>query len=191
VDPIIEILVSALNDVEESNVPDELREVAFAKAIDLRSRSITGIDGHNTTFGNAAEENNVSGGNSLDRIAARLVMKRAEIEDVYHESDSGEIELIVGAGKLSATSSAATREIALLLTAGRQGSGKEEWTPIDAVRKACEDYRKLDGPNFSTTIRGMEDVFTFRGTTRKRELRVARPGWERAAQLVRELLGGD
>jgi hypothetical protein len=191
VNEIRDILVSALEDVKAAEVPAELEEVAFAKAIELRSGTVRRTDVGASVSQEASRRDMSDDSDALDRIAGRLGMPRSEIEDIYNEDANGDIEIIVGAGKLSDSSSAATREIALLLCVGRQGSGKEDWTPADAIRKACDDYRKLDSPNFSSTIKGMEDVFTFRGSTRKRELRVARPGWERATGLAKRLIGTE
>lgn len=43
--------------------------------------------------------------------------------------------------------------------------------------------------NFATTIKRMGHVFSFRGRARQLEVRLTRPGFEYAADLVRQLGG--
>lgn len=183
---ISDVLIAALEDINTANIPSELREVAFSKAVDLRAGG-TPPAGPASRLASPTRSAD-STGDALDRIAGRLGLERGAAEDIFHERD-GAIELVVGAGKLPTNAATATKEIALLLAAGRQAAGLEEWTPLGAVREMCDQYRRLDGPNFASTIKAMEDVFTFRGTSRRREVRVARPGWEQAAALAQRLAG--
>jgi hypothetical protein len=109
---------------------------------------------------------------------------------VYH-FDSGDIKLIVASTKLLSDKRAATRQIAVLIAAGRQGSGIDaSWTDSKVIREACGDLGKLDSPNFANTLNSMGDVFSFQGKGQVRKVKVIRPGYERATALITELTGG-
>jgi hypothetical protein len=119
-----------------------------------------------------------------------LKLDVAIIEEVYYVQD-GEIKLALSTGKLESGKKAGTRQIALLLAAGRQAAGLEDHTSFDKIREVAEDYRRYDSPNFARTLSEMEDEFSFQGSSRNRSVRVSRPGWEAASRLVNALGGGD
>ena len=183
---IRDILLAALEDVNESGVPDDLREVAFAKAVDLRAGvKPPGTGVGSTSFGSTPESEE---SDALGRIAKQLGLDKAVAGDIFHDQD-GDIELIVSPSKLSPKAARGTKEVALLLVAGRQAAGIEEWTPLSKIREVCELFKKLDGPNFSSALKEMENVFSFRGSSRQREVKMARPGWEEASAFVQKLAG--
>lgn len=82
-----------------------------------------------------------------------------------------------------------TQQIALLVPAGRQPGGWEEWTPIERIREVCRDYGRFDVATFASTVKRMGDLFSFRGRARQLELRLTRPGFEQAGELACELSG--
>jgi hypothetical protein len=178
---IREVLVSALKDVDEAKIPEDLRELAFSKAVDLHS----GTKATPTLPASSPGGEPAVDGPALERIASKVSVSADALADVYHES-SGEVELIVGVGKLSSKSASATKEIALLLAAGRQGAG-EEWTDLAMVRAVCEQYKKLDTKNFAAAMKEMEDVFTFTGGPRTRKVKMTRPAWDRAKSLIEKV----
>jgi hypothetical protein len=195
---IRDILIAAREDVEAADIPPDLKEVAFREALRMHA-------GGGTDSGNGATESSTGGatadggtgassgatdGSPLSRIAQALSLDQEIVGEVFNVV-GGDIELIAAPGALAPRTATATKEIALLVAAGRQGAGLEEWTPVSEVREWCENYRKLDSPNFSSTIKEMEDVLRFRGTPRKREIRMAKPAWEQAAALVRRLGGAE
>ena len=192
-----EVLIEALKDVEEADVPDDLREIAFAKAFDLRAgtgRAVQVVG----AGGGAGEQSAVpvtrgqldAGGDPLARIAQRLEIDVETVGEVF-DVHEGQVELIIPAGKLPSRVATATKQIALLVAGARQAAGIEDWTSLDKVRDVCAYFRKLDSGNFAKTVREMDDVFNFRNPTpRKIQVRLARPGWELVADEVRRL-GGD
>ena len=189
-------LIEALKDVEEANVPEDLREVAFTKAFELRASTLTtgpGDSGGGSQSGQTHDQLRSAGGGDSDplsKISAKLGIARETVSEVFSVQD-GTLELVIGAGKLPGPSKPATKELALAVAAGRQAAELEEWTSLDPVRAVCADFKKLDSPNFARTIREMEDVFNFRrASERKWEVRLARPGWDRASALIRRL-GGE
>lgn len=189
-----EVLIEALKDVEEAGVPEDLREVAFSKSFDLRAGALAplpaheGVNNQPSALHPPAEA--VTPGDPLSEIAAKIQVELSTVSEVF-SLNGGDLELIVPPGKLADRSATATKEIALLIAGGRQAAKLEEWTNWDEFRTVCQEFKKLDSPNFAKTIREMDDVFNFRKESeRKNQARVARPGWERFAAEIRRL-GGE
>jgi len=176
------ILTEALKAIENANVPTELRVVAFGKAVDL----VAGRDPHATRPRVLPSGTPLVGEAPLSRLATRLKLDVVVLADVYHDSGT-ELELVVSPQKLSTAKSKATKEIALLVAAARQSQG-EEWSYTDVIRKTAEDYKRYDSPNFASALSEMKSEFNVRGSARKRELKLTRPGWEAAAALVTGLV---
>lgn len=178
-----EILAAALAAVDEADVPSDLRAVAFGKAVDLVSAESSRASSENQSGGNV-EEND---GDVLGRLAVRLKIPRAVLEDVYYYEE-GSIRLSVPTPRLARNKNAATREIALLVVAGRQAGGIDEsWTSVAEVRSIAQTYNKYDPKHFGDTIQGLQDVFHIRGGPQSRELKIKQPGLEAAAELVTRL----
>lgn len=191
-----DVLVGALKDVEEADVPEDLREIAFAKAFELRAAAARvpqpgGAGGEVGGGAVPATRGQLdTRGDPLARIAARLEIDAETVGEVF-DVNEGEVELIVPVGKLPGRVATATKQIALLVAGGRQAAGIEDWTSLDRIREVCAYFRKLDSGNFAKTVREMEDVFNFRNASqRKIQVRLARPGWELVANEIRRL-GGE
>jgi hypothetical protein len=190
-----DVLKDAMEDVEEAGVPDDLRVVAFQKVFDLRAGNFApaqprglGQPGNGRPIAPAGDET-VSGG-PLGAIAAKISADREAVAEVFDLRD-GHPELIIAPGKLPEQVAAASKEIALLVAGGRQAAGSEEWTSLDLIRSVCSDFKRLDSGNFAKTMKSMQDVFNFRKESeRKISVKVARPGWESFATLVKRLGGG-
>jgi hypothetical protein len=193
-----EILIGALEDVEQAGLPDDLREVGFAKAIDLRAApaaagpsSASGGVANPTvvpTPADLAEDN--GNGSPIATIAGRLQIAPDTVSEVF-ATHGGDLEVIVSVGRLSNRAATATKEIALLVAGGRQAAGLDEWTSWDEIRRWCAEFKKLDSPNFAKTMREMDDVFnTRKASVRKLQVRLAKPGWERLGDEIRRL-GGE
>ena len=182
-----EVLVQAIRAIDEAEVPSDLRQTAFAKAIDLISGSAQSLKSVSRAAEAAKDEPTGSG---LDRIASKLGVSSDVVSQLYYVDPDGGLEVIVSPGRLASKASPATKELALLVVAGRQALGLDpEWTAADEIRKVCDNFRKLDSSNFSTTLREMEDVFSFRGSPKQREVRMSRPGWDRTTELAHRLAG--
>ena len=186
-----EVLVATLKDVNETEVPDDLRVIAFTKVFDMRS----GQGGPSTrdnkqparTTGNGS--GGLIAGDLLDAVAARAGIDRETVAEVFDERNGG-LELIIGPRKLPPSVSAGTKEIALLVAGGRQAAGIEEWTSLDDVRDVCQEFKKLDSGNFAKTIKSMTDEFNVRKESeRKTVVRVSRPGWDAFSKLLVRLSG--
>lgn len=191
-----EVLIATLEDVAETDTPDDLRAIAFSKVFDLRSGSAAGTPSRSGAVGSSGTATAASTAQSLTgdllaAIAARVGTDRETVAEVFDQRND-DLELIIGAGKLPAQVAAGTKEIALLVAGGRQAAGVEEWTALDVVRDVCADFKKLDSGNFSKTIRSMTDEFNVRKESeRKTVVRVSRPGWDAFASLIKRLAGAS
>ena len=86
------------------------------------------------------------------------------------------------ARRLSAHKSQATKEIALLIAAGRQAVVPDERTSARVIRDAVDTYGKRDEANFAGTIAEMDDVFNITGNGQQRRVKVNLTGFEKAGE---------
>jgi hypothetical protein len=107
----------------------------------------------------------------------------------FHLDDEGQVQLGVPARRLSARKSQATKQIALLLAAGRQAIVPDERTLVGVIRDAVTTYGKRDEANFAGTISEMDDVFNITGSGQQRRVKVNRTGFEEAGEMAKTLTG--
>jgi hypothetical protein len=189
------LLVKIYEDVKQADLPEEFAVKAFDRLL------ATQLGAPDTPERRPAADTELRlaaieapgaerpASDQLGKAAARLGTTSDALGDLY-DVDSGVPELVVSARKLEDRTAAAARQIAILVAAGRQAAGIEEWTPVSVIRDTCTNYKRNDTSNFGTTIASLSDVFLFRGSSRKREVKLSRPGWETAADVVKALLGG-
>jgi hypothetical protein len=191
-DEVVKVLKQAVKAVDESGVPAALRPAAFREAVRLLSGDSASPGQVKTPaiHPRTPGEGGTGGTGSLASLATKLGVSHDLVGEVYH-IDSGNIKLIVASTKLESDKRAATRQVAVLVAAGRQGAGIDaDWTASKLIREACGDLGKLDSPNFANTLNAMGDVFSFQGKGQSRKVKVIRPGFERATALVTELTRG-
>ncbi len=123
-----------------------------------------------------------------DRLRRLLGITADQLERVYDLSGA-EVGLVVSRSKLPTQKARATKTVALLFAAGRQGASDEEWTPVEAIRDQCRQYGVLDAPNFASAISAAGDSFVLRGRGSQREAKVTRGGFEEAGRLVASMVG--
>jgi hypothetical protein len=182
--PIASLLQDALRAVEDADIPEDLRQVAFSKAFDTLSGGTPAASSESPAGGETTTPAPV--GSELGRIAARLAIHEAATEASF-DLDEDDIRLTVPARKFNVQKSRATKEIALLLAAGRQAAELEERTEVGIIRDVVNDYGKLDPANFASTIREMDEEFIISGSGKQRRVKVNRTGFERAGELIKEM----
>lgn len=194
-----EILEEAMFLVADFQLNGLAWSTAYSKAVELlHERRKTGrvVSTDTEKSVHAAEtmlraiEVKTTGGGLLDRVADRLRLDRAVVADVFDDSD-GSIDVIVAPRKLDPAKARATKQLALLVVSARQAAELEEWTDVDEIRRLAEDYKKYDSANFASAIKEMQDDFRFKQVGRKITVKLGRPGWERASEMVRRLAGEE
>jgi hypothetical protein len=174
---------SAIEIVDQAGVPDDLRPVAFAHAIDLirlqPARETSRVDLH--------EASESEPGNKV----ARHFGIRPELLDYIYDTNSDGLELVLHRSKLPIKKSPAMRVIALLVAASRQAAGIEDWTHVALIRDVCRQFGVLDPANFATEVGSLGDIFLVRGKGQSREFKVTRHGFEEAGQAILKLTSSD
>lgn len=189
-DHVRDILQQAAELVAGAAVPSELRAVAFGKAVDLltgtpgegnRGRGQQGLGG--SGLGSAENSDDL-----IQKIATKLDLDRELVDETFEVVD-GDIRMTIARTKLESSRTGGTKQIAVLLAAARQAAGLEEKTRADIIRAVADEYGKYDSANFSTTLHELGDYFGFSGTSRARELKVKRAGYDEAAASITRLRG--
>lgn len=178
---ILEQLIEAKRVVEEAKLPPEYRVAAFEHAL-KQSLAPGGVVGDSVSAIQLGPDSE-----PLERIASALGLDIAIVGNVFDVNGS-DLNLVFPSSRLDSGKAGGTRQVALLVAAARQALGWDEgnWSSVDLLKPAVTIFGKFDPANFATSIYGMQDVFVFRGTGIDREVRVTKPGMERAAELVRE-----
>jgi hypothetical protein len=193
------ILAEAIAAVNAADVPPDLKEAAFSKAVDVIMAKRTaaarvGMDTATTAPATAPAAGRrapaIAGGDLLGRIGNRLRLARDVVAEVFDEQD-GKIDIIVAQRKLAPGKAPGTKQLATLVAAARQGADIEEWTDADEIRRFVEDFKRYDSANFAAALKEMDDIFRVKQSGRKISLKLGRPGWERAAELVAKLAGEE
>jgi hypothetical protein len=189
---IRELLASAQREVDEAAVADDLRAVAFGKALDWLAEDAGGPKTrkpetrHRRRDGREGEVES-----PLERIADKLSVDLSRVQDVYFE-DGEKLGIGVSTGKLKSGKKGGTEQLAVLVAAGRQAGGYDDgWTHSREIRDVCTHFGKFDVGNFGKTLSGMGDYFQIKGKGQQREVKVKVPGYEEAARLINELTGGE
>lgn len=188
-----EVLREAAAAVAAADVPENLRSVAFGKAVDLIAGVPVASD-HDTGITKqvqAQQQRQQEAGSAddpLQKISTKLATEIDLIDEAFDVED-GTPKLTIPRSKLSSSKKTATKQIALLVAAARQAAEVEEWTESKVIRDAVEDYGKYNRPNFAAAISMLEDDFSFSGKGRSRKVKVRRDGFKDAGTLVKQLLG--
>ncbi len=196
-DSVANILAEAIAAVNAADVPDDLKAAAFAKAVDVimaRRTAATAAPMGTASVAPATSPSMVrpapAVGDLVGTIAARLRLDREIVGEVFDETD-GKIDIIVPPRKLATAKAPAVKQLALLVAVARQGADVEEWTDADEIRGFVEDFKRYDQANFASTLKQMDDIFRFKQSGRKITMKLSRPGWDRAVELITKLAGAD
>jgi hypothetical protein len=188
-----DLIARALAVMKAANTPDALLEVAFTSALALLTGSpVQGVPAGTVGGGAAGQQaqqpppnsNGHTGSAMLDKIAVGLGLTAGQIVHLFADKD-GEPELKVKSSKLPTQKANGTRHIALLVMAGRQLGGLEEYTDTDVVREASKHYSRFDSKNFSKHMKALDHCTI----TANKATKLTNPGVEEAAELAKKYVG--
>jgi hypothetical protein len=185
-DQLVQRLRAGLRVTEEAGVPKELQSIAFRHALE----ALSGRDSAPKPPAGISDEDSSANTSFLEAIASRLKLDLDVVTHVFEEENE-QVHLIVTKNKLPDASSkaAAMRNVALLLVAGRQASGIEDYTAASVIRRECEELKVLDASNFAVEL-GRLGMRT-RGGPKSREVHASRHQLDLAGELIREIAVGN
>lgn len=176
--------------LDEAEVPTDLREPAFVKGMDALEGAVASPKqtGDQTSKAVTAATSDLE--DAVERIAVKMGIDSELAHEVFHD-DEGRLGIGIAPSRLAKSHASATKQLALLLAAGRQAGGYDDgYTPVAEIREMCRDFSRLDSGNFSSTITEMDEEFTFKGKGPGRQVHVTKPGWGKARDLVISLTNG-
>ncbi len=179
------IISGAVKAVTDAKVPDDLKSVAFEKAVDLLAGRIAPAAALSVGAPVAGGSPPPASGSQLDKLAARLGLSHDVVEGVYAEGRDG-LHVNVRPERLSRSKSAGARELAMLVAAMHQAESDEP-TSVEEIRRVVEDYNRYDQPNFASSLAALKGPFLMSGSSRARTFKLTRPGWSEASKLVERL----
>jgi hypothetical protein len=195
---VTQVLKAALAAVTDAGIPPELQATALEKAVDLLAATpankpvAPNTRDETSRVGDRVGGTEPRGVSPLDKIAENLKLSREIVGDAFHYDDEAGLQIGLGTTKFESAKSAGAKQLALLIAAGRQAAGLEEWTAIKDLRELAKDFGRFDSANYSATIKEMHDVFMFAGTSAMdRKVKVNRRGKEAAAALITKMTGNE
>jgi hypothetical protein len=186
---IKEVLLEAQRAVDEAKVSEDLRQIAFGKAVEILSgaqaKSATAEQGAGKSL--LAAMHGSAEGSPVDKIVRKTGLAEHAVGEIYSNGADGGLDVVVGVGKLDSATAVATTQLALLVAGGRQLAELEDWTKSKTIRDTCDYFGRFDNSNFSKTIKRMDDAFSFRGKAQQLEVRVHQRGIEKLKQMIGNL----
>lgn len=173
---------NALDAVADLDRDDPLRGIAFQEILRASLAAGPTVQGGDTSSQSARPPSHAP----LERLGSRLGLEMAVVQRVF-DFEGGTPTLTIQAARLRATKAGATQQIALLLCAARQEGLGEGETAADVIRQACDEFGRLDEPNFASALRPLGGMLIAGGSARARTYRLTRPGYEKVKSLVETL----
>jgi hypothetical protein len=184
-----EVLAAALAAVQQANIPEPLRSVAFSKAVDLIARPSgtaapgtgSGQTGAQVGSGAAPESDR------LKRIADSLGVPQDRIEMIYQEHEDA-LQVVADPDLLGSSTKERAKSVALLVAGGRQLGGWDEGPTGDGViRTEVDRLGVYDGTNYSKHVRELSAWFNINGSARRASFRLKHAGRQNLKELASRL----
>ncbi|MGH9894074.1 MAG: hypothetical protein ACREA0_19265, partial [bacterium] len=128
-DSVTKILQEAFEAVTGAGLPKEVQGMALGKAVDLMTAGTPAATRREVT----KEDLGADPGDLLGKIAAKYGVDRDLVEDAY-DVEEGKLSLAISRAKLAGQKAKGTKQIALLVAAGRQAAGLETSTETKVIR---------------------------------------------------------
>jgi hypothetical protein len=184
----VDLIRRAAAAVERANVPQDLRPLAFAKAIDLLANG-----GGLEAVAKSAEQapiRETPGGrsDSISLVASKIGVSAAMMDRVFDEAN----DQLVFSGDVAALGSSKfdkVHALALLLLAGRRWAGLDGsgTTPDEILRAEIDRHGLLDVSNYSKHVATLKPFVTISGSGKNATYKIKYDGLEKAKQLARRL----
>lgn len=192
-----EVLRKALQAVGEAEVPDDLRELAFAKAVDLYSRPDQPqppVD-----EGGAERVGQISPGvqsefpasDGLANVASALGIDPNYVEEFFAETEEEELMFTHDPDPLGTNNADRARAVSLLLACARQYGGYDSTsTSYATLKEECERLHIYDSKHFSTQVSGMTKFFVVSGSGQSRTFKAKPSAKVEAKRHIETLMAG-
>lgn len=124
-------------------------------------------------------------------ISTNLGISLEEVQKLFYLDNDDSLRLVLEMKHLQKSYSLATREIAILLSAGRQAAKSKfdiGGTTFDIIRKECERYNVLNKKNFTSYLKLLKPKFQIEGNGQDQSIRVTPQGFAEATIIARKYL---
>jgi hypothetical protein len=185
--------------VEESGIPEPMRELAFRETLRvlLASAKSATQDGEVVATGGGSlpsEEPRGKSSSSIDEatvlsaIADRTEVPIEKLERVFH-LDDGVVKVLIRTSALGRTNADKTRNVAQIITVARKlGLGSAD-TPFSIIRDECDRLHILDTANFASKHLPNIEGFSVKGDGRNRRLEARSIALDAFPALIDKVLG--
>lgn len=188
-----EVLIKALEAVEGAEVPDDLRELAFAKAVDLYAGTAhrTPGEGRPSHYNSPPPPQDETGrGERLGKVAEFFGLPLDQVENYFLEDEDGELTFVGDPRPLGQNTSDQARAASLLLACARQVGGYDtQGTSRALLRSACDSLGLVDS-NYSKLFASKKAWFSVSGSGQKTTIKVKPDGRTAAEEKMSELRAG-
>lgn len=194
------VLRDAWAAVDEADLPDDLRSVAFSEAVRLlappapnssspRSEKAGRNDTQSSSPQGLTHEDGTgpSEDQIYDRVVAQTGVDRDKLERVVH-LDGDTIRVSLAGLKLGRNNAERARTVAQLVTVVRGFGYEESETSLELIRAECERLKVYDSANFSSHMKALNG-FVVTGAGQNRKVRAKGPGIQAFPTVVDNLLG--
>jgi hypothetical protein len=189
--PVREILQAAVQAVEEAQIPEDLRVVAFGKAVDLvATDAVDSGVGPRTAQGTPGRTSSGGGpvfSERLQTIANALGVSGAQIEMIYTEHGDA-LQVVADPNDLGSSTKERAKSIALLIAGGRQlGRWDEGATSDELVRHEVDRLGLYDSTNYAKHVKELTAWFNVNGAGRTATYKLKYAGRQHLKDLAARL----
>ncbi|MFD3400999.1 hypothetical protein ACFWUU_10000 [Kribbella sp. NPDC058693] len=187
-----EVLRTALRAVKDAQVPDDLKEIAFTKAIDILSGAGEMVERSTDKQDQEGDQGDGTATESdrLKKLADALSVPHERIEMIYVEHD-GDLQVAADPGRLGNSTHKRAGAVGLLVAAGRQLGGWDEGPTSDnPIRAEIDRLGLYDNTNYSKHMKDLGAWFNINGIGRSATYKLKYPGREHLKTLAKELSEG-
>lgn len=186
-------LKNVISSIEEADVPEQYKQFAFQECLkaELKINMMNYsniIPGQDKAVTRDALEESDNESNNWTRFSEKVGVQVKILQDYYSIDEDGSVRLTLSSKQLPSEKSKATQIIALLLAAANEMlvcENKE--TTYKQVRLVCENYDRLDSPNFSKSLGRFDRFIKIIGKGKTSSFTLKQTGWEKVAEILQSI----